>query len=98
MPAGKPKGYPKAGGRQKGVPNKKTEAVRTRIKWVLSLLEPTLKEDIAKLSPTDRVRTWVVLQEYEHPKLQRQTIVDDEGKSVSIVKLYLPDNKRDNQK
>lgn len=65
------KGHKKIAGKKPGTPNKRTAESVERVEFVLSLLEETLEEDIAKLPPRERTAMWKDLQEYVRPKLAR---------------------------
>jgi hypothetical protein len=61
-------------GRPKGAGNKLTSLQKVKIEKVLSVLDKTLEEDIAKLKSNERVDLWASLQEFIRPKLQRTSI------------------------
>jgi len=82
---GRPKGLPKAGGRQKGSVNKVTAKAKERIEFVLGLLEETLEYDIAGLKPVERVNLWNDLQEFVRPKLSRSELHSTGTNQVTIT-------------
>ena len=73
-------------GRPKGAGNKLTALQKSRIEKVLTLLEETLEEDMAKLKSKERVDLWASLQEFIRPKLQR-TSIDLETPEEGITKI-----------
>lgn len=78
------KGKTKTGGKVAGTKNKKTIESIKRVEYVLSLLEPKLKDDIKKLEPVERVKLWNDLQEYVRPKLSRTELAPGEGMDMAI--------------
>ena len=71
---------PGEGGRPKGVKNKITREIQSKVEWVLGLLDETAEEDLKKMKPPERIKLWADLQEYIRPKLQRVNLdvgVDD---------------------
>ena len=66
----------KFGGRQKGTPNKKTEALRAKVEMLINDNWETLLKDIQKLESKERVNTFIKLLEYSLPKLNRTEISD----------------------
>lgn len=67
---GRPKGYPKTGGRQKGTPNKKI-SFSSRIARTAAVLEAYGKNPIEeilklipKLDPVEQVRAWQYMHQY----------------------------------
>lgn len=75
----------KSGGREKGSRNKKTIEVLDRADRVLTLIESDfLEEDIARLSPHQRMQLYADMMEYKAPKLQRTTVVGDKDNPLSI--------------
>ncbi|MDE2098913.1 MAG: hypothetical protein KGL39_16790 [Patescibacteria group bacterium] len=85
MPAGKPKGYPKTGGRQPGTPNKATADVRATIamfaddmagefkKWVQQTADG-LPEEGVKPDPGKAAALYLTAIEYHIPKLARTEV------------------------
>ena len=71
------KGNKQGRGRPKGSQNKKTLEARARVEKVLSMIDETLEEDIAELTASERMKTYVALLEYQLPKLQRTTLAND---------------------
>jgi len=64
------KGHKKAGGRQKGTPNKTTQDLRS---WISQLLDDNRKQvidDLKKLEPHQRVAVFEKLASYVIPKMQ----------------------------
>lgn len=82
---GRPKGYPKSGGRAKGTPNKATRDVR---KAIAKLAEETV-DDIALWfgeieDPAKRLDLWLRMIEYHIPKLARTEITGQDGEPLKI--------------
>lgn len=72
---GKKKGSPKTGGRQAGVPNKRTVEQLSRAERILQLIESDyLEKDIEQLSAGQRFDLYTNMMEYCVPKLSRQDI------------------------
>lgn len=61
----------KFGGRRKGTPNKKTEALRARVETLIDDNWEKLQDDLKELTSKERVDTIVRLLEYSLPKLSR---------------------------
>lgn len=64
-------GHKKKGGRKKGTPNKVTGELRT---WVGKLISENYKQienDLAALTPKERITALIQLMEYALPKLSR---------------------------
>lgn len=73
----------KSGGREKGSRNKKTADVLDRADRVLTLIESDyLEDDIAKLSPNQRMQLYADMMEYKAPKLQRTTVVGEKENPI----------------
>lgn len=76
--AGRPKGTPKTGGRQKGAVNKKSEEFRKELEKLnckpLEKLALTLNSLDEKESPDLVLRTCTAMLPYLYPKLKEQTI------------------------
>ena len=60
----------KAGGRTAGVPNRVTADVRNMVKSIIEENMGQLQQDIASLSPKDRVMVMEKLLQYVIPKIQ----------------------------
>lgn len=60
-----------------------------RIKRILSALEERLHEDIAQLTPSERVRLYASLCEYVTPKLARKEYrnEDEQQQIVTVVRF-----------
>lgn len=58
-------------GRPKGAANKSTEALRERVEQLLSDQFDQVLEDMATLSPKERISAYIQLLEYALPKLAR---------------------------
>ena len=74
-------------GRPKGSQNKKTLEAKARVEKVLSMIDETLEEDIAELTASERMKTYVALLEYQLPKLQRVALANDtndDGEKLSF--------------
>ncbi len=74
-------------GRPKGLRNKKTQESKARVEKVLSMIDQTIEEDIAELTASERVKTYVALLEYQLPKLQRVALANDtndEGEKIQF--------------
>ena len=63
-------GRVKAGGRTTGTPNKITADVRNMVKSIIEENMGQLQQDIASLSPKDRVMVMEKLLQYVIPKIQ----------------------------
>lgn len=71
MPAGRPKGIPKTGGRKKGTPNKKTRlgGDDMLVKLVQAMEDPErMKLELAELHGKDYFRVYTDLMAYLRPK------------------------------
>lgn len=68
--AGRPKGTPKTGGRQKGTPNRITNDVRTWLAELISENRRQIEADLKELEPKDRVMMLEKLMQYVIPKKQ----------------------------
>ena len=68
------KGRSKTGGRNAGVPNKKTLARINSLNRILKICEKKLEKDIEDLSAPERVRLWKEMSEYTLPKFARAHI------------------------
>ena len=60
----------------------KTRRLVNTIEYVADIISKNIDEDIAQLTPYQRVSLWKDLQEYLRPKLQRKEIVGEEGGPV----------------
>lgn len=78
-----PKGHKKAGGRKKGVVNKRTKEVLDAVQKAIDLIQDSYMEnDIKKLSESERLRFYTNLLEFVRPKLAR-TDVTTNGKDIT---------------
>ena len=67
--AGRPKGYPKTGGRQKGTKNKASMLTREILNDLADGIRPKLERDLEALDPKDRLNIWLKMIEFVVPKL-----------------------------
>lgn len=92
--AGRPRGTPKTGGREKGTPNKVTADLRTWVNDILDNGKDTFIERLGNLDDRDYIRTFVGLLNYIIPK-QAPTTPDDvlrkEKEMLQEMMLSLPD-------
>lgn len=96
MPAGKPKGYPKTGGRQPGTPNKATADVRAMVaafaeknaskfeSWVQRTADGDVANEV-KPDPAKAAALYLTAIEYHIPKLARTVIEGDPEKPLKTV-------------
>ena len=80
-------GREKAGGRAAGTPNKVTADLRSAIKKIIEDNIEQVSQDIAKLSPKDRVAVLEKLMQYVIPKIQ--AVEFDAGKTISSAQELL---------
>jgi hypothetical protein len=75
----RPKGQPKLGGRQKGVPNKTTQGLREKFETLLDSYngEMMLRDLMAIESPKERLQIMGQLSEYIIPKLARSEVKNE---------------------
>ncbi|MEI8048885.1 MAG: hypothetical protein WCI92_16000 [Bacteroidota bacterium] len=73
-------------GRPKGAINKTTRLQKEQILEAIGFCGATLKEDIEKMSPKERVDAWMNLQEFLLPKLAR-TQVEVEGQIDHLTEI-----------
>ena len=73
-------------GRPKGSLNKTTAQMKEYLQTVSEHLEGELLSDIDVLSPSERVKLWIQIQEFFIPKLSRQQVQDsDNDININIV-------------
>ncbi len=86
MPAGRPKGTPKTGGRAPGVPNKATSSAREAIAMFVDANVPRLQgwlDEIAETKGPDAAYRCVLdLIEYHIPKLARTELTGKDGQDI----------------
>jgi hypothetical protein len=89
------KGQIKRGGRKKGTPNKVTTEIRSKIEDILHEQTDTIKEDLMKLSPKDRVRAYTELLKYVIPTRRDVEVTDNTPDSLQkFLELNDDDIKR----
>lgn len=86
--AGRPKGIPKSGGRQKGTPNRVTRDVREWLSKLINKSRRQIERDLQELEPKDRVMILERLMQYVVPKQQAikadiANLTDDELSDVA---------------
>lgn len=64
----------KTGGRTKGTPNRTTKAMRNFVMDVLANNKSTIKEDLKRLEPHERIRALFSLLPYVCPRMQVQQV------------------------
>ena len=79
-----PKGHKKAGGRQKGTPNKTTTISKEMVIEVLTSMHGHLPEKLSQLDDKDYVNAYCKLMEFVIPKPQRVEIEQSNKFRVSI--------------
>ena len=79
-----PKGHKKAGGRQKGTPNKTTTISKEMVIEVLTSMHSHLPEKLSQLDDKDYVNAYCKLMEFVIPKPQRVEIEQSNKFRVSI--------------
>lgn len=90
---GRPKGYPKSGGRQPGTPNKRlTYSVERRLQELGVDLISEIIEDLKELDPHSRVKAKLELLEYCDAKRKAVEVSGDhkitaENAQATIVRL-----------
>ena len=73
-------------GRPSGSKNKTTLQMKEYLQTVSEHLEAELLSDIDVLSPSERVKLWIQIQEFFIPKLSRQQVQDsDNDININIV-------------
>jgi hypothetical protein len=73
-------------GRPKGSQNKTTVQLKEYLHTVSEHLESELLSDIDVLSPSERVKLWIQIQEFFIPKLSRQQIESgDNDVNINII-------------
>jgi hypothetical protein len=80
-------------GRPKGVPNKKTDALRAKVDKLIEDNWESIQDDLAGLQPKERIDTMVKLLEYALPKLNRTEI--SEISTVEELLNMSPDERRE---
>ncbi|MDF0706609.1 hypothetical protein [Flagellimonas okinawensis] len=83
----------KFGGRRKGTPNKKTEALRARVENLIDDNWDKIQNDLKELSGKERVDTIVKLLEYSLPKLSRTEF--QEVSTVEELLMMTPEERRE---
>lgn len=86
--AGRPKGIPKSGGRQKGTPNRVTKDVREWLSKLINKSRRQIERDLQELEPKDRVIMLERLMQYVVPKQQAikadiANLTDDELSDIA---------------
>lgn len=76
------KGKEKTGGRDQGVQNKSTLAIKNAFAIIVEGNIEQLKEDLAMMKPTDRARLIVEMAEYIIPKQSRVQAEVDLGENT----------------
>jgi hypothetical protein len=80
------KGNNQGKGRPKGSQNRTTAQMKEYIQVVSKHLEDELLSDIDVLSPSERVKLWIQIQEFFIPKLSRQeSQLEAEEKNLTIT-------------
>jgi hypothetical protein len=80
------KGNKHGKGRPSGSKNKTTLQMKEYLQTVSEHLEDELLSDIDVLSPSERVKLWIQIQEFFIPKLSRQQVQDsDNDININIV-------------
>lgn len=76
---GRPRGYPKTGGRQKGTPNSLTRDVRTALRDLAENNAENVQQwldSVAEESPAEALRLYLMLIRYVIPVLSAAAIAD----------------------
>lgn len=81
---GAPKGHKKVGGRQKGVPNKKTAQWEAFSQYCMEGGLERFQKEMNALKGKDYVNTFVSLLEFHKPKLQRTTLEGSETAPIIL--------------
>ena len=81
------KGHEKIGGRPKGVPNKMTADLKSRIAQIVQDGFDAIESDLAELEPKDRVGAYLKMLEYLLPrqlesKIDVSRLSDDEVEAL----------------
>jgi len=84
------KGNKHSHGRPKGSQNKTTAQIKDFLQSVSEHIETDLMSDIEVLTPIERVKLWLSIQEYLIPKLGRMQISDSDNE-VNITISYPED-------
>jgi len=80
------KGNKHGKGRPSGSKNKTTLQMKEYLQTVSEHLEDELLSDIDVLSPSERVKLWIQIQEFFIPKLSRQQIESgDNDVNINII-------------
>ena len=82
MAAGKPKGYPKSGGREKGTPNKSTEEAKKLFIKIMSGNIPKFKAAMDKLYKEDPIKWLDVVSKFFPYFLPRKQDIVSDGKQI----------------
>lgn len=77
-------------GRPPGAANKTTAQIKDFLQSVSEHIETDLMSDIEVLTPIERVKLWLSIQEYLIPKLGRMQISDSDNE-VNITISYPED-------
>lgn len=77
-------------GRPKGSANKITGEMRERIQRIVDALEEDVINDLKRLEPRERVKTYVALLEYVTPKLTRASM-EHECPEIKLPVFYWAD-------
>ena len=87
----RPKGFPKTGGRVRGIPNKKTAAVaETLARLGCDPIEGLVRIALnSRNKPELRMRCFAELAQYVHPKCKAKDAVSPEDSNVSDSRGYL---------
>lgn len=80
-------------GRPKGVPNKKTDALRAKVDKLIEDNWESIQDDLVDLQPKERIDTMIKLLEYALPKLNRTEI--SEISTVEELLSMSPDERRE---
>ncbi|MFC4219391.1 hypothetical protein [Flagellimonas marina] len=86
-------GKRKGAGRPKGIPNRKTEALRERVDKLIDENWESLQGDLKRLDSKGRVDAILKLLEYALPKLNRTEI--SEISTVEELLTLTPDERRE---
>lgn len=93
-PPGRPKGYPKTGGRKKGVPNEFQREVKELIRAVdvEYITSGKLEEDLNALEPAERVDAHIRLMKFHTSEERSQQVdvsvsTDTEAIDITLARL-----------
>lgn len=89
-------GSPKTGGRQKGTPNKKTEALQNTLANHNFDIVEKLLELMPKLKEEKQAEILLGLMNYVYPKKKSMEISIEKEKEPTVV-VYIPSNGREVQ-